>query len=1125
MKRRIIIVIAVAAASLALLWFAGLQASPSDEFVRLMNQGKGHIENRETEAAIEALERAVALEPRSAPALRNLARAHLIPRRAEHTQAAIELLTRAAAIEPDSVATQYLSGLALIGLERYEESVPFFERAVRLDPDTASLRYQLATALQTTGANDRAYEQLLETVRLEPLHTNAIYKLASHARRRGDRDDVVRLTREFQRLKQVFGLQPEDFFQRCIHLDPEPGVGASVHRLKTGATHGIAVRWRDATAEVFATDEDRAATTAGVLEVNEAGLVSLFVAATGGEMCLLEIGSEGRFERRVLLSSPMDGRRFTDCAVGDFYVRIPDTGPEKFTPRHHARNDVFLIGAGGAMLLERADENTLVDRALGSGLADATGRAAQAVDYDHNGVLDLLIAGDDGAALWQNNSYVVRIETQGGQHADPDGRMRFADVTEQTGIAQAGPAIDVAAIELDGNVAIDLVVAHGDEPTRVFMNQRAGRYAPMAEPPGPWPPARRVLADDLDNDGRADVVLIQDDHAVVVYGGGRGRDRFDFPEMLAGGGALVDYDNDGWLDFCAFGALRAAPDRGAVRFWCGRTGGGWLDTTRATGADTLSSPPIVDAIPADYDGDGDTDVLLLTNDDRMRLLANDGGNVNRQLKLRLVTILTNPTGLGNGIEVRAGDVWISRFVSRLPVEIGVGQTTQLDTLTSRWTNGVIDNEFLVSPAPQPLEVVEKMVELGSCPFLFAWTGERFRFVTDILGNSPLGLSIRRDEVLPADPDEIVFIGDAKDLETVDGAYVVEVAECYREVLYLDSARLIAVDHPVDVEVHPTDKLMPPPFPASELWAMRDPQAPVRVESDDGIDRTAALTEIDGVYAPPGPTLPPPFRGLCHPLTLTMDFGPLDAGRPLVLALTGWLRYGSASVNIAIAQNPALTVIPPTLEVETASGDWRPVDVVVGMPAGKTKTIVCDLTGKLPPDARRLRLTSTFEVRWDRIAICERRSLAPDRSYALSPSGADLYWRGFPEMQPRGTHHPITPDYHVLSDRPQWRTTPQGWCTRYGDVLELVRDRDDKFAIINGGDAVTLRFPADDLPPIPVGMTRSLFFHSIGWEKDADHNVVDGDTVEPYPTTDSSEQDWHLKYNTRWVPGAAFGAGE
>jgi hypothetical protein len=346
-----------------------------------------------------------------------------------------------------------------------------------------------------------------------------------------------------------------------------------------------------------------------------------------------------------------------------------------------------------------------------------------------------------------------------------------------------------------------------------------------------------------------------------------------------------------------------------------------------------------------------------------------------------------------------------------------------------------------------------------------------------------------------------------------------VTEELREVLYLDSAQLIAVDHAPDVEFHSTDKLGPPPFGPSELRALRSPKFPRHVLGDDGVDRTDAVRTIDGVFAPSGPLLPPPLRGQCHPLTLTMDFGALDTARPLVLALTGWIQYGDASANIASSQNPSRPVIPPKLEIETGDGAWAPVDVIVGMPAGKTKTIVCDLAGKLPPGAQRLRLTTTFELRWDRIALFERATAHEAAQYAVTPSGADLRFRGFSEIKPRAPGHPQTPAYDIVSERPPWRTTPQGWCTRYGDVLDLVKSRDERLVILNAGDAVTLRFDAKALPPVASGRARTFFFRSVGWDKDADHNVVEGDTVEPLPV--SAKGGWQTEFNTRWVRADQF----
>ena len=413
------------------------------------------------------------------------------------------------------------------------------------------------------------------------------------------------------------------------------------------------------------------------------------------------------------------------------------------------------------------------------------------------------------------------------------------------------------------------------------------------------------------------------------------------------------------------------------------------------------------------------------------------------------------------------------------MEIGLGGHTQLDSVKIIWGNGVVDNRVEVAPQAAPLTVTEKNVAAGSCPYLYAWDGARFRFVTDLLGNAPLGLSLKRDVVLPANPVEIATLGGTNGFQPRGRFYELEVTDELREILYLDQAGLMAVDHPANVEAHPTDKLAPPPFAPSEVWVLGSLVSPRLAVGDDGVDRTEAVRALDGIFAPPGIPLPPPLRGNCRPLTLTLDFGRLDPARPLVLALTGWLQYGDASANIAVSQNTALPVIPPRLEAERADGSWVPVNVTVGLPAGKTKTILCDLAGRLPPDVRRLRLTTTFEVYWDRIALGERWPDSVARQYELAPVSADLRWRGFSEIRSRAPGQPQTPDYDTVSARPPWRTTPQGWCTRYGNVLELAARRDNRLVLLNAGDALRLQFDASALPPTPKGLGAHVLFPLCG----------------------------------------------
>jgi hypothetical protein len=234
-------------------------------------------------------------------------------------------------------------------------------------------------------------------------------------------------------------------------------------------------------------------------------------------------------------------------------------------------------------------------------------------------------------------------------------------------------------------------------------------------------------------------------------------------------------------------------------------------------------------------------------------------------------------------------------------------------------------------------------------------------------------------------------------------------------------------------------------------------------------------------------------------------------------------------NVAASQHPDLPFPFPTLEVETVAGDWKPVEVVVGAPCGKTKSIVVDLTGKLPAGSRRLRLNTAFEIHWDRIALFEMRENAGTKIERLLPDVADLHWRGFSQPEPLPWYFPLTPDYDRVAQNPPWRITPMGWCTRYGDIRELIERRDNALALLNGGDELTLKFAAHRLPPKPPGFVRDFFIHTTGWDKDSDFHCELGWLVEPLPWHGMDDQaygkqrrpiidgDWWVKkYNTRWV---------
>ena len=185
----------------------------------------------------------------------------------------------------------------------------------------------------------------------------------------------------------------------------------------------------------------------------------------------------------------------------------------------------------------------------------------------------------------------------------------------------------------------------------------------------------------------------------------------------------------------------------------------------------------------------------------LKLLRNDGGNANQQLKLRLIGNRSNASGLGIRLEVTAGPFRVHRTVTSLPVEIGVGQHDKLDSLVARWFD-LAFNQIDVKPdptappcrsssrscprAPARTSMPGTASSSASLPTFSAprrWVcGSPTRFLPMPIRTSMSGWATH-DRFPPR-----------------DGRYTVQITEELREVLYLDEAKLVVVDHPPGTEV-------------------------------------------------------------------------------------------------------------------------------------------------------------------------------------------------------------------------------------------------------------------------------------------------------------------------------------
>jgi hypothetical protein len=764
--------------------------------------------------------------------------------------------------------------------------------------------------------------------------------------------------------------------------------------------------------------------------------------------------------------------------------------------------EIAIVTPQQAWLMRFQPGSGFEDLTAASNLSRSGGDAAIWVDLDHDGDIDLCVGSLAGVHVWRNN-----------------GDGSFVDATAEFGLADAEECRDLAAADFEAtNLGVDLVVA-GAESRVIYRNQMAGRMAREVLAPARWPTQQRVLADDFNNDGLPDVVFLSSMGSALLITGQEQPQQLELGLGKVDAATTIDIDNDGWLDIAVAGRAEAVPKSVLLR----NAGGRFVEP-----ALSLAAPDVLvrrsGFLDADVDNDGLTDLVIIGTDGRPYLLSNKTDTTNRQVKLALRSFAGSPSSIGVRVELRSGEHVVSRWTSReLPIEIGLGQNTLADSIQTLWMNGIARNEIglELTSAPVRITIVE-FIRTSSCPFLYAWVDGAWEFVSDILGTAPLNVAAARGVPLPLDPDEVLVLGPAERFADGAAAARLRVTSELREVIYFDHAKLLAVDHPADTTVFSRDRVAPTGIEGKQIVAGRNPRTLRSAMGSDGIDRTAALAKDDGVFASCGQVLPPPLVGFTEPLSIELDFGEMTNTKNHFLAFTGWFRFGNSSTNIAASQRSDLQVVWPRLEAAGPDGSWQVVEEMVGFPAGNTKTIVCDLTGKLPAGTRRLRLTTSFEVRWDRIALYETVPADTLRVREIGPTIADLQWHGFAELRASANDQPQIPNLARMSDKPGWFAAVEGWCTRYGDIRPLVVEPDPMMAILNSGDGATIEFSARELPAREPGMARTLLLYTKGWIKEADPNTLPDRRVDPLPVEGgdpdvANSSDWQLEYNTRWVP--------
>ncbi len=399
--------------------------------------------------------------------------------------------------------------------------------------------------------------------------------------------------------------------------------------------------------------------------------------------------------------------------------------------------DLFVTCVGQNRLFRNTGKGTFVDVTHSSGLNGRQSLSTSAAwfDFDRDGRLDLFVC---NYVKWsQEHDVFCSLDGKHKSYCTPEayhgetcwlfhnrGDGTFEDVTASSGIFDSSSkSLGVALLDYDQDGWPDLLVTNDTQPNKLYRNGRNGQLKDVAveagiafSADGRARAGMGVDVGDFENSGKPGVAITNFDNEMIGLYRQSAKGIYEDIATQAGVGLpskttlgfgclFADLDLDGRLDLVAANGHIDDTVRNvrhnvgyaqAPQVFMNNAQHGFRDESSDVGAD-FAKPKIGRGLAyGDFDGDGDLDLLMTTNNGPAYLYRNDHAAGNRSIRFQLVGTDSNRDAIGAAVRIYANGILQSAMVksgssylsqSQLPITFGIGKADMVERVVIQWPNG------------------------------------------------------------------------------------------------------------------------------------------------------------------------------------------------------------------------------------------------------------------------------------------------------------------------------------------------------------------------------------------------------------------------------------------------------